>query len=131
MQQRYFRSMVIISAVMVLGTTFLVFLNAGSPGLCPQYPVIGIPACIVVDVYFIAILTSLFFKSHVANLIFYTAASLAFLTSIYFSVNEIMVSGNCPRLFDIPLPLCFIVFPTMALLAHLKYHGSKDGVRKN
>ena len=129
MKQGYFKSMVVISAVMVLGTTYLVFLNSASPGLCPAYPLIAIPACIVVDIYFIAILISLFFKSRAADFVFYTAASLAFLTSIYFSVNEIIASGSCPRLFDIPLPLCFIVFPTMALLAHLKYHGSKNNLR--
>jgi hypothetical protein len=131
MQERYFRQMVIISGIMVLATTFVVFLNVRSPGLCPEYPVIGLPACMVVAIYFIAILASLFFKSRAANLIFYLATSLAFLTSIYFSVKEITGMGSCPRLFDIPLPLCFIVFPTMALLAHLKYHGSKDGNRKN
>jgi hypothetical protein len=123
MRERYFKLMVAISAFLVIVTTGLVVINARSPGFCPPYPVIGTPACIVVDVYFATILGSLFINSRWSDWAFYGATTLAFLTSVFLSAKEIMGLSQCPRLFDIPLPLCFTVFPTMALLAYLKYRG--------
>jgi hypothetical protein len=123
MQELHYKSMVTILVFMVIGTTVLVILNTHSPGLCPPYPIIGAPACIVVDLYFAAILGSLFFKSQLSDIIFYIATGMAFLTSVFFSAKEIMDLSRCPRLFDIPVPLCFTVFPTMVLLAYLKYRG--------
>lgn len=108
---------------MVLATAGLIYINAGSPGFCPSYPLIGTPACIVVGVFFSLILVSLFLKGSLGDYIFYSAATAAFLSSILFSAKEVLGLSSCPRLFEIPLPLCFTVFPTMALLMFLKYRG--------
>ncbi len=119
----YHRTMVAITTFMVIGTTYLVVLNAQTPGLCPTYPLLGLPACIVVDVFFVVMLAALLVGSRWSDHGLYGAATLAAATSIYFSARELLGLDSCPRLFDIPVPLCFTVFPTMGLLMWLRYRG--------
>ena len=123
MANAHFKLMVATSAGLVVTTAYLIFIESGSPGYCPPYPVIGTPTCIVVEVYFVLILLSLFGRNQLGDAIFWLATSAAFLTSVYLSVKEVLGLACCPRVFEIPLPLCFIVFPTMALLMYLRHRA--------
>lgn len=123
MRERYHAAMVAISALGVIGAAWLIVLNVQSPGFCPPYPVLGAPACIVMEVYFVLILGSLLVRSPWSDRVFYGVTSIALLSSIVVSAKEIMGLNDCPRLFGIPIPLCFAVVAGTALLLVLKSRG--------
>ena len=104
--------------------TISIALNAQSPGLCPPYPGLGLPACVVMEVYFVLMLASLIVSNRrVGRAVFYAAGTIAFVSASAFSVREVLDIAQCPRLFDIPLPMCFTVVPTVVLMLFLKFKG--------
>lgn len=113
-----------LAVLMLAGTALLVGVNAARPGLCPAYPLIGWPACIVVLIYFTAITAALFLHGVAGQALFVTAALLTLVTGLGFSTLEITTAGHqCPQLFGIPLPLCFTVPPAVALMLYLAWRG--------
>lgn len=132
MKQKYRNPIIIITLVMVFATTGLIIANASSPGFCPPYPLLGFPACVVMAAYFLIILMSQFVKNKsISNYMFYIPAILAFATGTFFSVKEIMGLSHCPRVFDIPLPLCFTVIPMVGILLFLKIRGDMIAAKQS
>jgi len=80
-----------------------------TPGYCPPYPVLRIPACFVVSFYFILILVSQFIHHRTVSQVLYhfgTFAGLA--TATWFSLSQLQGNAICPILFSIPL--CYAAF---------------------
>jgi len=120
------KSLLVVASMMILATGGLVAMNASSPGFCPNYPILNLPACWVMEGYFLIMLLALFIKdTTVSKVLYYVPGIIAFASGIMFSVKEIMDLSQCPRLFDIPFPLCFSAPPVIALLLYLKYKGDK------
>ena len=117
--------MLTFGALLVSGTLLLVFNESQTPGFCPSYPVLGVPACYVVLVYFTIITTTLFLDDGaIVRILFYGTCALAIITGSYFSTLELITPGTqCPQLFGIPLPLCFTVAPTIILVLVLGWVG--------
>ena len=116
--------------LLIGGATLLVFNDSQSPGFCPAYPVLGVPACYVVLIYFSVVATTLYAApTRKMQILFFAVGLLAIATGIYFSTLEIITPGpQCPRLFGIPLPLCFTVPPTMGLILFLGWRDRISGV---
>lgn len=111
----------------ILSTIGLVIVEVQSPGYCPTYPFLNIPGCFVILTYFIIMFLAMQMKGKFGSLLFYIFGVIVFFSSVYFSYNEVMNLGHCPQAFTIPLPLCFTVFPTMALLLFWKLRADKIG----
>ena len=108
-------------------TLILVSKNTSTPGFCPTYPTLNLPACVVVLIYFIGVTVALLLPyERMSNTLFFTFGTLSILTGLYFSTVEITTPGQqCPQLFGIPLPLCFTVPPTLGLMMYLGWRGLK------
>ncbi|MHA1547497.1 MAG: hypothetical protein ACTSYE_01055 [Alphaproteobacteria bacterium] len=116
-----------LGTAMLVVTTGLVVLNVSAPGLCPQYPLVALPACVVLLGYFALMLAALFVAdARRGRWLFYVPGVLAFATGVGFTLNEIAAAGTqCPQLFGIPLPLCFTVPPAMGLMLYWAWSGTK------
>lgn len=99
--------LLIVLALMILSTGSLVFGEIKSPGTCPSYFNTGLPACIVMEGYFILMLIFQLVESKYSNFLFYFFGGIAFISASIFSMKEIMNIDHCPRMLDIPFPLCF------------------------
>ncbi|MEM6997383.1 MAG: hypothetical protein AAF413_00570 [Patescibacteria group bacterium] len=108
------------SSLLFLATLGLVVAEIFSPGVCPDYPLIGVPACYVMVVLFGLITFLVFTKYNYSRHLFYPAWLIAFISSLYFSYGELANIQDCPRAFGIPIPLCFLVPPSLALILWLK-----------
>jgi hypothetical protein len=128
MRNNAFRKyMIALGALMLASTGGLVLLNVASPGLCPQYPLVGLPACVVMLGYFTLMFLALFVTDDpLGRWLFFLPAVLAFFTGVGFSITELTASGTqCPQLFGIPLPLCFTVPPMVGLMLFWGWNGTK------
>ena len=109
----------------VLVAIYLVINELFSPGYCPAYPIIKVPACIVVLVLFIINLFSLFIKRRaVSRFLFYLSALAGLFTATWFSSNHLLAKLSCPVLFTIPL--CFLAFLCFGSLIILGIKGKKS-----
>lgn len=127
LRTRYRSSILILALVMLEGTVLLVINEARTPGFCPTYPVLGVPACWVVLVYFATMTVALFVAGAAGATLFFVAGALAISTGLFFSTLEILTPGQqCPQLFGIPLPLCFTVPPMTGLMLWLGWRGRAD-----
>ena len=125
--------MLALGSLMLVGTGGIVLLNAASPGLCPRYPVIGLPACVVVLGYFGLMFSALFIADdRSGGWLFYGSGALALATGISFSLTELTLAGpQCPQVFGIPLPLCFTVPLMVALMLHWAWSGRLNPAATN
>lgn len=90
-----------------------------SPGFCPPYPVLGIPACFVVAFYFALVLVSQFVPNRsFSTLLFYVGAIAGLATAIWFSVNNALGNLLCPVLFG--LPICYAALIDFLVLIALE-----------
>ena len=95
------------------------------PGYCPSYPVISIPACFLVFVFFLLVFITRFIRqSAPAKILFYTASSMGLTTAVWFSVNHLLNRVHCPVL--IGIPLCFAALLTFLALIILGFKGFSD-----
>ena len=118
---KYKISIIVILSLMILATAGLIVLEMITPGTCPPYPFLGFPTCIVLEVYFVIMMISLFIKNiKLGNIIFYSLNILSLITSIYFSAREFLNIAQCPRFFDINLPLCYTALAGSLVLLTLK-----------
>lgn len=81
---------------MVLATTSLVVAEIQSPGFCPPYPILRIPACMVMLAYFLIMLLGQNMKGKIGKYVFLIPTIIAISSATYFSYNEIMDLGHCP-----------------------------------
>jgi hypothetical protein len=126
MKNVYQRWIMIVAVMFFVPTCYLIYLNLQNPGFCPPYPLIGLPACVVIAVYFAMILVSLIIKDErVSSYVFFIPALLGLGSGILFSTKQIIGLSYCPTLFEIPLPLCFTAVPAFAVLLYLKYREKK------
>ena len=122
---RYKTPILVLGLLLTGGTILLVFNESQSPGFCPAYPVLGVPACFVVLTYFVLITSTVTVQDSAwSRIFFFGVGALAIATGAYFSTLEITTPGpQCPQLFGIPLPLCFTVPGTVALMLFLGWRG--------
>ncbi len=115
----------VLCFLLIAGATLLVFKDSQTPGVCPAYPVLDVPTCYIVLIYFLIVTATLYAApSPKTQILFFAAGALAIATGLYFSTLEITTPGpQCPQLFGIPLPLCFTVAPTMGLVLFLGWLG--------
>ncbi len=111
---------------------YLVINELIEPGYCPRYPVVEIPACYLVLVFFSIVYSASFVSSiQLANLMFYTASILGIATAVWFSVNHLLNRLQCPVLLEIPL--CFaalFTFLALIIVGFIGYPARKDSVKK-
>jgi hypothetical protein len=108
-----------ISSLGILATLWLVFNELQTAGHCPTYPLLGIPACYLVLVFFLLVVGAQLVKDRNAgNLMFYSGALAGLGTAIWFSANQILGTARCPVEFDIPL--CFVALLTFVALIVLR-----------
>lgn len=124
--QRYGQALWAMAIFMVGSTVGLIWMNSQNPGLCPPYPLLATPACIVMEGYFALMLTALFIPDRrIGNVVFYAPATVAFLSASTFAIRDVLDLGACPQLFGIPVPLCFTVVPSVALMVFLRWKSSE------
>jgi len=124
MENKYTKTIFVVLLMFLVPTIVLVVINWQEPGLCPPYPFIGLPACLVIGFYFILMLISLFIShKRIGDYLFYVPATIGLLSAIMFSTKQIMGLSQCPTLFNIPLPLCYTAVVAFALLLLLKWKG--------
>lgn len=108
-----------ISSLGILATLWLSAHELKSAGHCPPYPLLGIPACYLVMVFFLLVFGAQFVKDKkAASVIFYSGALAGFGTAIWFSTNQVLGAAQCPVEFGIPL--CFVALLTFAILIVLR-----------
>ena len=84
--------------LLIAGATLLVFNDSQSPGFCPNYPVLGVPACYIVLIYFSIVAATLYAApTQKTQILFFAVGALAIATGLYFSTLEITTPGpQCP-----------------------------------
>ena len=111
--------------LMVVATLGLVITELYIPGYCPNYPVFNVPACYVMLSYFSLMLLGQYMKRNSGVYLLYTFGIIAFFSSLYFSYNELNDIAHCPQAFNIPIPLCYTVYPIMGLVIFWKIRSRK------
>ena len=125
MENTYKKWILVVAVMFLVPTLYLVYLNTITPGFCPPYPLLGVPACVVIGIYFILIIASQLIKNpQISKYVFYVPATLGLLSGIMFSTKQIIGLSQCPTLFEIPLPLCYTAVPAFGVLLYLKYKES-------
>lgn len=106
---------ILLSAFAILVTLWLVYSELRIPGHCLPYPVIEIPACYAVLLFFSLVLGSQFVgNKNISTALFYSGSIAGLATAIWFSLNQLMGTAHCPVLFSVPL--CFVAFATFLTL---------------
>lgn len=125
MRNPYRKWIVIISSLSLLVGLWLVVNEVRTPGFCPPFPVIGVPTCYLVLVYFLMVLGSqLVDQRYVRSILFQVGAISGFATAIWFSVHQYLGMAQCPVLFAIPL--CYVAFFTFLALITLNQAACID-----
>ena len=115
MQSKYRKWIIVVVLASLPFGLWLIYNELKTPGFCPTYPVLGIPACFVVSFYFALVLVSQFVKNRVfSNLFFQVGAIAGFATAIWFSVNHAQGNIQCPILLGIPI--CYAAFADFLVL---------------
>lgn len=97
--KKFGQALLAMAIFMVVSTAGLIWLNSQNPGFCPPYPVIGTPACIVMECYFALMLGALFIRDRrLGDIVFYAPALVAFVSASIFSYRDIMSISSCPQL---------------------------------
>lgn len=60
----------------------------------------------------------------IGNMVFYAPATVAFLLASTFAVRDVLDLGACPQVFGIPVPLCFTVVPSVAVMVFFRWKSS-------
>jgi len=120
-----FRPWIIFLSTLGLLITLIVVLNeVRTPGFCPCYPLLNVPACYIVSVFFIIVIGSQFIRDErISSIIFYAGSLSGLVTATWFSTKQILGTSQCPILFGIPLPLCFVAFFVFVALLLLQFKG--------
>jgi hypothetical protein len=112
-----------ISSLGILATLWLSANELNTAGHCPPYPLLGIPACYLVLVFFSFVLGAhLVNDKKISSLMFYSGALAGLGTAIWFSINQILDTAHCPV--ELGIPLCFVAlltFTTLIVLRRIKY----------
>jgi hypothetical protein len=117
MKGKLAKAILIISAVGILFSIYLVISEILAPGYCPR--IFQIPACFIVLFSFVCVLVSVFMSGNLFNLVlFFTGADIGIILAVWFSCNQITGLEECPRLFG--LPLCFGSLAMFASLIIIK-----------
>jgi len=75
--------------------------------------------------YFSLMLAALFIPDRrIGDVVFYLPAAVAFLSASTFAVEDMLDLGACPQLFGIPVPLCFTVVPSVAVMVFFRWKSS-------
>ncbi len=125
---RFGKRMLVLGTVMLAATGGLVLLNARSPGLCPPYPVLGLPACVVMLSYFALMFSALFVSNpRLSRWLFFIPGGIALASGIGFSIKELVLAGTqCPQVLGVPLPLCFTAPPMVGFMLYWAWAGTKS-----
>jgi len=118
MQNKYRKWIIVLVLVSLPFGLWLIYNELRTPGFCPPYPVLGIPACFVVAFYFALVLVSQIIKNRtISNLLFQVGAIAGLATAIWFSVNHALGNVQCPVLFAIPI--CYAALADFLVLITL------------
>jgi len=118
MQNKYRKWIVAVVLASLPFGLWLIYNELKTPGFCPPYPVLGIPACFVVSFYFALVLVSQFVKYRtISSLLFQVGALAGLATAVWFSVNHAMSNIQCPIVFGIPI--CYAALVDFLLLITL------------
>lgn len=120
------KALILVLMLMILSSVSLIYGEIKSPGTCPSYFSTTLPACIVMEVYFIIMLAAHLLKTKYSHHVFYFFAAIALLSASIFSIKEIMNIDHCPRMFDIPFPLCFGAWFLIVTALILKFKNRKN-----
>lgn len=115
MRSKYRQWIIYLSLVSIAVTLWLVYSEIRSPGHCPPYPGIGVPACFMVLLFFGLVLLSQYVSKPGTNkLLFHLGAIPGLFTAVWFSVHQVQGAMQCPQLLGIPL--CFVALGVFLLL---------------
>lgn len=118
MRSKYRKWIVLLVLVSLPFGMWLIFNELKTPGYCPPYPVLGIPACFVVSFYFALVLISQFVQNRtISNLIFQVGAIAGLATAIWFSVNHSLGNLHCPIV--VGVPICYAALADFLVLITL------------
>ena len=118
MQNKYRKWIIGVVLVSLPFGLWLIYNELKTPGFCPPFPVLGIPACFVVSFYFALVLVSQFVKNRTtSNLLFQVGTLAGLATAIWFSVNHALGNSQCPILFGIPI--CYAALVDFLVLVTL------------
>ncbi len=113
-----------ISIIGIFVAIWLIYNELVAPGFCPSYPLLGIPTCILVLLFFILILISQMLKrTKVRSILFFGGTLWGFFTATWFSMNQLLDNAQCPVLFNIPQ--CYVALMTFGILMVLGIKGGK------
>lgn len=118
MRSKYRKWIIVLVLVSLPLGLWLIFNELKTPGYCPPYPVVGIPACFVVSFYFALVLVSQLVKNRTLSSILFNVGAIAGLaTAIWFSVNHAQGNVQCPII--IGIPLCYAALVDFLVLITL------------
>ncbi|MFC2126534.1 hypothetical protein ACFLU5_17225 [Bacteroidota bacterium] len=110
---------IVISVIGIMVSGWLIYNEIAATGFCPSYPLLGVPTCYLVLLFFSLILCSQIIKKiKISSYLFYTGAIWGLMTAIWFSINQLLGNAQCPVLLGIPqCYVAFITFIALILLA--------------
>ena len=116
----YNKYILLLSIIGTIFSTYLIFLDLLTSEYCPN--IFYIPACYLVFISFLLIVIAEFFQFRSSNIIFYIGSFFGFSLAIWFSLNEIIKTDICPKLFEIPM--CYLSFCIFFIIILLKFKDS-------
>lgn len=120
-QGKFGKWMIFLAIAGLLTTVYLVVVELIQGDYCPEYPLIRIPACYLVLLYFGLVVTALFIKNiRLARIMYYSGTIAGLVTATWFSASHLLGTSQCPII--IGIPLCFVAFLTFGALLIL-YHS--------
>ena len=118
MRSKYRKWIIYVALVSLPFGLWLNYKELVSPGFCPPYPVLGVPTCFVMALYFALVLVSQFIPNRaLASLLFNVGAIAGLATAIWFTVNNALGNLHCPTLFA--LPICYAALVDFLVLIGL------------
>jgi len=115
-----------LSIMGLIFSFYLIFLDYLISDYCPK--IYFIPACYIVLISFALITISEFFRSKIQNFIFYIGSFFGISLAVWFSINEIVKTEICPKLFEIPM--CYLSFCIFLVILLFKYGESSNEISK-
>lgn len=117
--------MIIFAGLGMLTSVYLVIHEVQLPGFCPHF--LYLPACyIVLGAYSLILLSFLLKGVYVSRGLFFIGWLLGAVTGVYFSINQILGYKECPIIFHVPIPLCYVSLGVFLLIMILKTISDKS-----
>jgi hypothetical protein len=122
MKKNFNKHIFSLSLIGVISSIYLIILDNLIINYCPK--LFFISACYIVFATFLLILIAELFDFLINRFLFIIGCIIGIILAIWFSINEIINSNICPRVFEIPMCYLSLCIFLMIFLLKIKdtYH---------